>query len=76
MPTSIIQDLVSMAPSGKVPIIRSPQTTTYKMQVISSSMIWAMFTILAPYFFPKHSFAIETYESLTRIWRPVWTSNS
>lgn len=29
----------SSAPSGKVPLIKSPHTTTYKMQVISSSII-------------------------------------
>uniref|UniRef100_A0A182KI42 Uncharacterized protein n=1 Tax=Anopheles christyi TaxID=43041 RepID=A0A182KI42_9DIPT len=60
IPHSIIQDRVSRAPSGKEPAIRSPHTTTYRMQVISSSMICAMLTTRAPIFLPKHTFAIDT----------------
>lgn len=50
----------SSAPSGNVPAIKSPQTTTYKMHVINNSMICAMLTSRAPIFGPKHTFAMET----------------
>lgn len=53
-------NLESNDPSGKVPAIKSPQTTTYKMHVIRSSMICAMLTILAPTFLPKQTLAIAT----------------
>lgn len=50
----------SSAPSGKVPLIKSPHTTTYKMHVISSSIICAMLTSRAPICGPKQTLAIET----------------
>lgn len=52
--------LESNAPSENVPAIKSPQTTTYKMHVISSSMICATLTIRAPIFLPKQTLAIAT----------------
>lgn len=52
--------LESIEPSGKTPAIKSPQTTTYKMQVMTNSMIWAMLTMRAPIFFPKQALAMET----------------
>lgn len=50
----------SSAPSGKVPTIKSPHTTTYKMHVISSSIICAMLTNRAPICGPKQTLAIDT----------------
>jgi hypothetical protein len=52
--------LESIAPSGNVPAIKSPQTTTYKMHVISNSIICAMLTTRAPIFFPKQTLAMAT----------------
>lgn len=50
----------SSAPSGNVPAIRSPQTTTYKMHVINNSIICAMLTNRAPTRGPKHTLAMLT----------------
>ena len=51
--------LVSTIPVWKAPIIRSPQSTTYRIQVMSNSINWAPNTMYPPTFCPNTSWAIS-----------------